>query len=412
MEKLKLYATMEHLAYFCLCGLAFFTVTFESVALGFHLLFFFPSTYFSYKAIRSKQHLNWSKSMIFCLLFIIAALIGLIVHRENYVDYYSEAKKIRYLIIGLLGVFSLKYLSRQYLDEKKIKVLIGLFFLGGLVATIIGKLSIWFDYDIIRLAPRDFLNRMHGITGIMNYGYETPIMCMVGFSLLLYYRKYSAYIPLVIVSISTLAMSYGVLTSNTRGGVICFVGALPFIAYYKSKKAFISLFACSVALVFYFIYGSIYFTRSDSRMFETIRSESNLIRIALHKQSFQAFQDNPIFGHGLMSNKTYPIIIPTQDGSEKKMFDIMRDSHSTFWQVLADGGIVLGILFFGWMLFWFIEILGLNEMLATVLLSSFVSFQIGNLVHTMLVSGTTTAILIMTLYSISQIRKSSFPRVW
>ena len=148
---------------------------------------------------------------------------------------------------------------------------------------------------------------------------------------------------------STITLVLAVIFTQSRGGLLGMaVCMLVLFLRSQSKKKFLMVGAVTAALVIPFL------TESYVSRMSTISSDredldySAASRIVLWQAGLMLFKDNPVFGAGLL---TFPIAVPQykdrfgDDDPDliKYTFNGTKVSHSTYVQMLSEGGLFLFI---------------------------------------------------------------------
>ena len=358
-----------------------------------------PGIYFFTRHVKENgwKQFYKRKSQLFLLFFIMSIILSNLINLDVHSDPVRGFKKIRYLIVCFFNLYTLDFLIGAIGTRKKAKLLARLLIYGFTISTIYAYVSFYFKYDFIKMVPENLGNRVTGITGIMNYGYETPIVAFLCLTAGFYfYEKEKIGLGLL--------NALGVLFSGVRGGVLALMGGLPFLVYYHFKKYFkvFVVFCIACAFTFTFIMVT---KRINPLMIAGQRHDSpisTLTRLKLHEIGFMALKDRPILGHGLLNHKDqYPFIVRYK-GQDVKYGGLLI-CESTYLQVLVDMGLVGFILYLAFLFFWVKELIQRKDVMTYLLVPSVFAFLISSFVHTMFVSGTTTAALLGWLYNFSVI---------
>lgn len=171
----------------------------------------------------------------------------------------------------------------------------------------------------------------------------------------------------------------GLLMNSTRGAWIALAITLPIITllYDKSLKKiiFLLIFAGVTSLIF--VSSPQLQNRAESITSTTL--QSNTERVLMWKSAYQMFKDHPVFGVGLgQYAKKYQSQYKSPEAKEQQ-----NHSHNNFLQMLAENG------FFGF--------LGFIFLFGYILFSSLKGALKAHSIYSVLIFGSTTALLIQGL---------------
>ena len=337
------------------------------------------------------------------LLFIFSILFSNVMNLEGHSDPIRGFKKIRYLVVCFLNVYTLDHLIRTIGSKGKAKLLADLLIYGFTAGTLYAYISFFAKYDFIKMVPEDLGGRVTGITGIMQYGYETPIVVFFCLSAG-FYLKNKEKIGLGFLN------ALGVLFSGTRGGILSLIGGTPvfvFCYFRKFLKAFVFSASAAAAAVLIVVAAM----DVDLEKISGERNLSNLLRLKAAQLSLTAFADSPVYGHGLLNQKEqYPVTVFYR-GEFVTPYGGLQICESTYLQVLVDTGAIGFVLYLLFLFFWVKELLQRKDSMTRLLLPSVFAFIVSSLVHTMFITGTTTAVLISFLYNFSVVDPNEVKRL-
>lgn len=340
---------------------------------------------------------------IWMMAFLVIGYISLMLNPDLITDPNKSFRKFRYIIFGLISVPVFEYYFKNKLLNFK-KIFYTLLF-SYLLATIIGNISRAIDYEVLRFQPRDHNGRMPGITGIMQYGYETPWAALIGLSFFFTKDFFKGVNWKLLLGIGVV-LCVGILTSNTRGGILGLAAGIPFLFYVNNRKLFKRGIIAGVIFVVIFVGISLSgIAGKKSQVFQGLKGSSNMERAELQLQSWNIFKRKPWLGHGFYS---YKAVDPKETMFHKKdkKYAVM-DTHNTWFQVLTDMGLLGFIPFCIFIFYWFKNIMNTPPQMLTLLLPCFITFMVTSLVHTMLLTGTGTAAFLMLLYNFSFYRENN-----
>ncbi|MDH4468541.1 MAG: O-antigen ligase family protein [Bacteriovoracaceae bacterium] len=316
--------------------------------------------------------------------------------------------KIRYFFIFLLSYPILKSLHLSTSDWKNILKKIILFLSGSyFIASIAGIISRFTCFQVNHWKYECNL-RNPGLTGIMQYSYETPlVLIIVLFAAylskeLLFTKKEKFFLKA-----ASLFMITGLITSNGRGAIIgVLIGISSIFFFFRKtiiqKITIANVFKLSILtlLLTYFTFGNKFIPYGENRIVSSSANESNDIRKNLNILSWEAFKQRPWFGFGLLHPKN-----EITNAHSIALKYTLIDTHNTHTQVLVDGGIFSFIIYLLLFSYIFVTLFKNNDEFSKVLLGIWITFFIIASVHSMLITGTGTAVLLFMLLIATSLTK-------
>lgn len=184
-------------------------------------------------------------------------------------------------------------------------------------------------------------NQILGRLALVNANGDANV-CLIGIvtaTLLLDLKKRIQ--PIAII-ISICLMVYANIMTGSRKSFMCMIFYLIFwlIVFLKTewreidKERKVSIIVFTFAFLFVFIKFIVPIFMNSATMLRILSgsTEGDNVRISLYEEAWQYFTNNPMFGIGYNQFRLY-----NEDGLY---------SHSTYAEILADGGVVGGGLFF------------------------------------------------------------------
>jgi O-antigen ligase len=328
------------------------------------------------------KNLLKAKPQIWLLLLIILLHIAHLINWHEMPRPTRGLSKIRYLWIGWLSVPVIQhFISLKLIRYKTIlTTLIGSYFF----ATIIGTITRLTGFEVFRFRYGNEHGRMPGITGIFQYCIETQWVIFITVAVLreklLYTIKQQKMLWIICI-----VMAIAVFTSGTRMAILGFGAAIPFMFLYSHRKLFIK----GVVFGGLIVGGLLFFALHPK--FAHIRGQgaSNTERMLLQIRSLESIAKRPFIGYGPYN------LIKYEDN-----FNLL-DTHNTYFQVILNAGIFAGIIFLMFLFKWAREFNKSHAIIKYSTVPIFVSFCATALVHSMFVTGTTTALIFMLIYAYS-----------
>ncbi|MFG1505571.1 O-antigen ligase family protein [Halobacteriovorax sp. ZH5_bin.2] len=306
------------------------------VAIGmllFAVLAFYTSKQ-SYKEVfKDKKHIF----LVSLVLSFIASVI------------FSDAgslNKIKYYLPPLFLAASF-YQYGPKITDKWIKKIIFWFLTLTAISSVVGILTVIFDYNILKLKVDTYYRNKGAFLGIMYYSYTNAIICIISVAALVHYKKFSKYINYKLLIISLVCNLVGLYFTLTRGAVLAFVAGLPFVFYYTNKRIFTALLLLGAALASLVAY--IIFAQPNLRFYRfRPGSGSDSQRIVMFKSAAYMYLNKPVLGYGLYNYKKGCQEI--QEKYDLKPRFCAYHSHNQYLDAFALAGTFGGLsflLFFG-----------------------------------------------------------------
>jgi len=393
MKNLNLHLTYASLVVLCIGTMT--SVSFSAVS---HILLLIPGLFFFYKDFIKKENpIKLSVSSKFLLFMILTIILSVLFNLDIIDRPLKNISKIKYFIIPFLGVFALNRLFEN-LSTKKIKVLLYLFLVASSIATLSGIIGLYTGFNPIKMKDACHATRACGLFGMyMTYGYGISLSCVLIAGLLFYKDKTKELISPVFLVVVLLINFIGLYLSYTRGGLIGFFAAIPFLFFKQNKKYFSYILISGFIL----LVSSILFVPKVKQMF-TERSGSNDQRIAFYETAYKAFKEKPVLGWGYRNFE--PNVKPL-----KKKYNIAHPefgghAHNNLLEHLASTGVLGFIAILGFFISWLIETFKRKDILGQISFVFFISFFTSGLFQYSFGDGE-NLFLIMGIWMLTQVSK-------
>ncbi len=360
-----------------------------------HFFLYFPCFYFTYKAFQKNgitEFNEWKRSQLSLFGFSITAIFSILVNWSIMDEPIKNLLRIKHFIIPILGYYAYKEAFRSYIDFKKKKILLNLFFASVSFSTLYGLLAQLLGYNPISIEYAFNKGRASGMIDLLHYAYGISLVMILLTGLFFYRDKVKEYISTKWIIFHWIINFIGLYSTYTRGSWIGFFLPLPLFFIQRSKRFFIASIIISILSLLTFINID---KNANDRFLKSRESDGQ--RITFFKTAIYAFLEKPILGWGYR-NFEFKVI------DLKKKYDLnykwqKGSAHNNFLEHLASTGI-LGFLFLVlFHLFWATEALSLRSYIGNISFVFLASFLVTGMVYYTLILGP-NIVLIMTVYSI------------
>lgn len=376
-------------------ALIFLTIGFiasPTIVSLYHILIIIPAILI----IKQGQfNIKLPKSSLFLLALCFWGIISTFYNLDTIIKPRKSFDDLKFYLLGVVLIFPLRYFI-QNATEKHIQKLFKILVFIISAAFIVGIIKAFFGFDLVKMQTGDFKPRSGGFTNYMRYGYSHAFLFILGIGMLVNYEKVKKYINLKVL-IYTLALCFlAVFTSKTRGALLAILVGLPFM--FLKYKPLIAKIVIAIGTLFLgiVIYFSVTNTKTSSR-FLNINDGSNHKRMSQFYSAVKSIQEKPIFGLG---SDQFSYNVPRL----KEKYDIWAKnyqghSHNIFLEHAANFGIVGLVLFLGFIICWFLELIKFRSDLSWVLASYLVAFVVSGQVENLF--DNTNSHLLFFIYSLS-----------
>lgn len=336
------------LTYASLIVLALSVFTSVSLSAIFHILIFVPGVYFTYIGLRDKEVvIPWSFYFLFALL--LASVASVLLNLDNIERPLKNILKTKYFVVALISVFPFYYLKKNFLNEKRAKILINIFIISTTVATLCGLIGLWSGYTPIKFKNACHPTRACGLYGMyMTYGYGISLYTSLSAGVLLSSNHLKNLIGKNILIPSTLINFLGMIFSYARGGWLGFILSFPFLYLGKSRKKFLySILILGITFI------TVLATSSRVQQVFLKRIGSNEQRISHFMGAIHAFKERPFLGIGYKNYE--PQSTKIKNKYNLSFPDNIGHAHSNYLEHLASTGAIGLLSFLLFLIFWMKE---------------------------------------------------------
>jgi O-antigen ligase len=315
-----------------------------SILSGYQVLIVLPMVYFVYQAIKNKQF-KLPVSAWFLLAFAVVAIVSLLINIDIVPKPSKNFGRVQYFFYGVAGIFAFRDWIGKASDKAK-KVILSVFYLNVLIAA-------GYAFYTAKFVVAN--GRANGLTETMRYGYGSAMILVILLSAILNHDKIKSWFNPKVAAIFLIIGFYGMYLTYTRGALLGFLCALPFVMYfYRPKLGLIFGGICTLLVTcvgLYYLFGT---TKFESRLLMNKSNDSDNIRMSQWKAAVIATQERPVLGWGLSNFHTQLKRIKYQYDLEAKEYDDAH-SHNLFLEVASGTGLIGLFLFLGWIVSWAIE---------------------------------------------------------
>ena len=365
MQNEKIDRLFLGLTYYSILSLSFFLFISFSLSAIHHLFLAPAGIYFFVKSLKKRNFLQ-TKSQLALIFFVLVCVASIFANWEMIKEPARNLFKLKYYIIPIFGLYALREWGRKSYDQKKVRLIFHLLFIGASIATISGLIGLWTGFNPLRLRSACHETRACGMYGMyMSYGYGISLFSSLLAVLVVHRKKFGQFYNQKLLFFTLFISLLGLYFSGARGAWLGFLGSLPFLYFHQDKKRFFLIaFAASTLL------GSLYFFSPRVKEAFINRGESNSQRITFWKGALAAFQERPILGYGHKNYEPYSKEIKTKNGIGHR--SIQGHAHSNFFESLATTGILGFLCFLFFQIFWFYE----SPLFSAFVASFFISGQV------------------------------------
>ena len=369
-------------SFFLLAGGIFTSVT---VLGGQQVLLIAPACYFIFRAYNSGE-LKFSKSSWFLVGFFLISLFSLILNLSDLAKPAKNFGQLRYLLAGVLSVLAFDHFIK--ITNKKRQA----FLVHTFLFSILGV-------GLICLYQKIFLHqpRAKSLTDTLRYGYGMGMILPVLLGVMLRPQLFKMVNRKLLFASFVFGLC-GLYVSFTRGALLGFICAVPFVLIYWKKKAGIIAFVCSGLLVGalggFYLFGK---GEIGNRYISSMNNKSDSMRRSQWESAYLGWKERPVIGLGYSNFINHCIELKQKYSLSHQ--DYKGHAHNVFLEILVGTG-VLGLLFFlGWFFFWFHEMYKSSTELAGLVIPFMVAFFVSGQFEVVLDANNAT--MIFAFYALS-----------
>ncbi len=368
-------------------------LTSVSILSVYQVLFTIPLCYYTYLAFKNKE-LKLPKSAYWLLAFTVIALISLMINIELVPKPSKNFGRLKYFLFGLAGIFVLRVWLVEASDRTK-KILNHVFLTTIILAALF---SFWSYFT------KDSSERVRSFTDTMRYGYGSSMILVLVLSAILQREKLKNVFD-ARLGIAALILGFiGMYLTYTRGALLAFICATPFVLYYYRPKLGLIVGGGAAILVTilasFYLFGNIEIGQG-SRFLVNRNNHSDLVRRSQWKAAVIAVQERPMLGWGLSNFHSQLKRIKNDYDLDAKEYDDAH-AHNLFLEIAAGTGLLGIFLFLGWLLSWAWEVFSAGGIVRALVLPFGVTLMVGSQFE--VTFDANNASMIFFLYSLSVAR--------
>lgn len=309
------------------------------------------------------------------LIFVFAGVLSTAVNATT-MDTPARLLKMKYPLFGVLGVFFLGITFRHFLTARKIKVLANLFLLSITLASLYGIVKAWGQFDLLTFSRGEFPDRSGGFTSVMRYSHGIQMVLVILSAILVYQKQAPEIFHRGLLLVAYVTSLTGLWASGTRGAIVGFLCAVPFVFFFCSRRRFWLSSAVCWPLAILIVFGN--FLKSNAPVAPgaptvILRGMSGDDRLSLYSAALYALKERPLLGYG-------PGQFRNQITRLRSEYDLdwkgrpEPHAHNTFLETAANlGGIGLTSLL-AWLFFWARELWTRKDLMAKCILPFICAF--------------------------------------
>lgn len=362
-------------------------LTSVSILSVYQVLIAISGTYFTYLAFKTKQR-QLPNSSYWLLAFMLIALLSLIINFNIVPNPSKNFGRLKYYLFAVMSIFAYRFWLKSSTDKIK-KILSSTFLISIIVAAIASIFQVYVQKNY----------RAHGLTEIMRYGYGSGMLLMLVLSAILHHKKIKDWFDVRLGVVAFSLGLFGMYLTLTRGSVLGFICAIPFVIYFYHKKWGLMVGGISLSGVLLLIGFYMFGTGSyNSRFLVNKNVSSDIMRRSQWEAAIIATQERPWLGWGLSNFHTQLKRIKNDNDLGAKWYNDSH-AHNLFLEISSGTGLIGLFLFLGWILTWAWESFKGNTLTRAFVLPFIVSFIIVSQFE--VTFDANNASLIFGLYSLS-----------
>lgn len=281
-------------------------------------------------------------SSYWLLAFIAIAILSLVINADEVPRMSRNIKKLKYPLFGILCIYFFRYWLPTSQDIVK-KWVLNIFLTSVIVAAIFG-ITTFYLQD---------LSRINGFTDTMRYGYGSAMFLSSLLGALFYLKNDTPWMNKQLASAAFILGLIAMTLTFTRGAMLGFLVALPFIFYFYNKK--LGIVFTAISLIFGLSMGGYYLlgksNDTGTRFLITKENTSDDKRRSVWDTAVIAIKEKPIIGWGYSNFHSQMKRIKTENNLERQDYNDTH-AHNVFLEIGAGTGFIGLFFFLGWVISW------------------------------------------------------------
>ncbi len=223
---------------------------------------------------------------------VITAIFSLMANASD-LSFFEGIAKLKYFLLGILSIPALIDTTKNYLNVRRIRLLLNAFFVSTTIANISGIIALFTGYHFLRMKASCNLAQACGMYGMtITYGYNVELLALLFLSFYVYRKNLNHLYNDKIFYVALAAAMLGLYFSYSRGGMIGFIVAFPLVFLAKSESLLKKFYGLSAVLLIAIIVamGFGVKTKVFSRYTMAFENESNRERISQYMAALYAFK--------------------------------------------------------------------------------------------------------------------------
>ena len=385
------------------CIVLFSFVSLSASALS-HILIIIPIFLSLCLLYKNGEKIKFTKSMIFLGVMIFFCVLS-VLFAPDIDNKFKQASKVKYFLLGLLGVFAYRNLFKVFKREQA-KTMFNVFLVLIAIGNIAGIHALFDGFHYLRWKGASDGSRAAGMYGMAityGYGIEYIVILLTGLAVN-FWSKLDQLVNKKLFVFAMITCYLGMYFSYTRGALLAFVISIPFLFILTKKKLFkVSMVAGLIlvisltTLVFSISDGNKSF--GDNRFLLSAQNKSNLIRISIYETVWEAFKEKPFTGWGYRNFEKNSFEIKRRHNIDYA--DFGGHAHNNYLEILAGSGIFAFLSLLAFLTYWWREVWARADDLTIILIPFLVSFLFSGLFQNTITDGE-NMFVIMFIYTVSQ----------
>lgn len=335
--------------------------------------------------------LSLPKSAYWLLGFILVALLSIIVNDDIIQRASLHRARLKYPLLGVLGIYFFRYWIPKSSDLTK-KWVLNLFLISVCFSSL---------YGIITFYTKN-LGRINGLIYTMKQGYGSVLFLILLLGVIVHKDYFKKWINLKLCYFTFFITFVAMTMTFTRGAMLGFLCGVPVLLYFYRKKVAMVFGTLCIALVFllggYYLYGK---SNLDFRFLTTKVNDSDAERMRIWTSAIYAVKERPYLGLGYYNFKSQVHKIAEKHNLERIQVS-QAHAHNNFLEIAADTGIIGLFFFLAWLITWASE--AFRSTMGRALIIPFgVVFIISGMFELTIIDSHISA-LIYLVYSLSHLK--------